>query len=815
MSQSSVSGDNAISVIVDGDRNIVTIQRGEARLALAQRHRRRSVWRELDDTGRVELDLLITENRAIDLVGRDQELAQLSKWLEAPDWISFWCVSGRGGAGKTRLAIDLCEWAEARGWTSGFASDAELTRFHQSQNLGDWRWEKPTLIVVDYAAASQGVLRSWLAELAVLMSRADISPLRLLLLERNAEPAAGWWNSLISGNSMSARGPETLLNSVEPLRLRPIPQDSQRRAIINQVILQAATILGRPAVLLPPPGANPELDRRLRGNEIEKEPLYLAMAGLVAVREGLASALALDRGELAKRIVATERSRLQRLAHSWGFAADPQLVNHVAACITLQGGCAFEHAGDLIRAERIALGFPSPLADEALATRIGDAIRAPGGSRIDAIRPDLIGEMFVLAELEQRLSEGSQMETIERAWRRDGRAVISTLVRIAQDFAGFDPEHSSLRWLRMLATKIENIGHIVEIIQALPEHSVALRRYSLSMQKILVGVCRQLCKRDPSKLHLLAGELNNYSARLVSLGLNQEALEAADEAVAIYRALQVDGDTILAMNLAISLINVGNHLQSLGKLHPALSATAEAVEISTKLRPGGGDHVGDLHAMSLNSFANSLSLLGRHEEALEASRQVANLYRELARNRSEHRPDLAGSLVNLATRLAMLRHGAEALAAIAEAMEIYREFAVLHPDAYRSELAMALINYGSVLHETGSYDAALEAVREAAAYYEQLCALHPGAFAGHLANTLSTAADYSEGIGNTMDGLKYDERAIRVICGAFETSPVRFKSVMAAVMNDYLRRCLRNNYEPDGILVQETSHLLGIQGVEA
>lgn len=42
----------------------------------------------------------------------------------------------------------------------------ELVAFQQRQHLVGWRWPQPTLIVVDYAAASTRVLRRWLEQLA-------------------------------------------------------------------------------------------------------------------------------------------------------------------------------------------------------------------------------------------------------------------------------------------------------------------------------------------------------------------------------------------------------------------------------------------------------------------------------------------------------------------------------------------------------------------------------------------------------------------------------------------------------------------------
>ena len=140
-------GSGNIAVVVDGSNNSVTITRGEAQLTLLQRHKRRREPRK-------HLDLLDPYFRAIDLVGRDDDLGALEAWLASERPIGVRCLTGRAGSGKTRLALELCERAEERGWLAGFLTHGEFVAFQQRQDLARWRWPQSTLIVVDGAAAS-------------------------------------------------------------------------------------------------------------------------------------------------------------------------------------------------------------------------------------------------------------------------------------------------------------------------------------------------------------------------------------------------------------------------------------------------------------------------------------------------------------------------------------------------------------------------------------------------------------------------------------------------------------------------------------
>jgi hypothetical protein len=396
----------ATGIQVKGDYNTVLIA-GEAQLHSERRHRRRAVPRDLRD-------LLLTELRATNLVGRQEELAALRSWMTTQRQgrdISVHCLTGQGGAGKTRLAIELCEWAEAAGWSAGFVLQDELAQHHRAF---EWRWSRKSLIVVDYAAASVGVLRSCLEELARGEAGSHEPPLRILLLERYADRDQGWWSDLIRPGGISGPGVASLIDPRAPLPLGPLRAVEERRALLVQAMLLAAPFLGKSAAPLPPLDADLMFDQRLASDAIETEPLFLVMAGIVAVESDAPSALALGRLDLAERVADAERSRLQRLARASG--ADESLVLHLAACVTLQNGCDAVAATELVEQERVALGDRSISRTDQLVALLRELLPGQAGEAIDAVRPDLIGEAFLLKEIRPGTR---QVEAVERAFRRD------------------------------------------------------------------------------------------------------------------------------------------------------------------------------------------------------------------------------------------------------------------------------------------------------------------------------------------------------------------------------------------------------------
>src|SRR5262249_10832268 len=129
---------------------------------------------------RQELDWLSPYTLSIPLVGRTRELQDLQAWLADPRPLLAQVMTGRGGRGKTRLALELCDWASDSGWAAGFVASKEFERFFAHQNLSAWGWDRPTLIVIDYAAQHAQALSGWIEELAD-RSRPCEQSLRVLL----------------------------------------------------------------------------------------------------------------------------------------------------------------------------------------------------------------------------------------------------------------------------------------------------------------------------------------------------------------------------------------------------------------------------------------------------------------------------------------------------------------------------------------------------------------------------------------------------------------------------------------------------------
>jgi hypothetical protein len=121
-------------------------------------------------------------NPRVPFLGREAAFESLEQFLtvEQDQPFAWWLVTGGGGAGKTRLARQLCLRMRRRGWRAGFLPNGFVANI---SDLDTWCPQVPTLIVADYVMKRIEEIRRLTARLA---RRDGLPSLRLLLLERAA-----------------------------------------------------------------------------------------------------------------------------------------------------------------------------------------------------------------------------------------------------------------------------------------------------------------------------------------------------------------------------------------------------------------------------------------------------------------------------------------------------------------------------------------------------------------------------------------------------------------------------------------------------
>src|SRR4051812_35358695 len=131
--------------------------------------------------------LLRSEYRIIPFHGRHDELAALTAWHTADEQIGVRLITGPGGQGKTRLALELITGAVEQGWLAGrLRPGCDEETLWDLCGTGD-----DILVVIDYADTQPALLTTLFR--AADERQEGSGRLRLLLLARSS---VAWWPQL-------------------------------------------------------------------------------------------------------------------------------------------------------------------------------------------------------------------------------------------------------------------------------------------------------------------------------------------------------------------------------------------------------------------------------------------------------------------------------------------------------------------------------------------------------------------------------------------------------------------------------------------
>jgi putative lipoic acid-binding regulatory protein len=340
--------------------------------------------------------------RRAEFVGRAAEMEALRRFLSSDAPFSYWIVEAPGGAGKSRLGLNLC--LEQQGtWRAGF---------RRSFAQDEWNWEAwkpsvPTLVVADYAnevAEDLGeVVRG-------LVGRSDAGMLsekvRILLLVRDS---GAEWSSRFLGTGLRRATTERVRHEA-PLQISPLTADELWAVLTTYV---------QPGSVVPP---KDQALARLAELDEQGRPLFAAFAG-DAISHGH-DLRGWDQESLVRGVLEREREH-------WRRSGVTEHDENLFVLATMTGGLTPAAIPNLPVLPAGGSGSDR-FSPDRYRTMSGD--RAT--ERLEPMQPDILGELFVLEKLKPGYDGDTAWRPLtESAWSIAPVGMFAFVTRCGADFA--------------------------------------------------------------------------------------------------------------------------------------------------------------------------------------------------------------------------------------------------------------------------------------------------------------------------------------------------------------------------------------------
>jgi len=565
---------NAKSVVLGETFHIGQLIMTGRPLALKANRPEQTAWKA-DDIGRFHFSV-----RATKLYGRDAELERLKAFCRAEGNFLWWGVTGKGGAGKSRLALEL---GILMGNSDNDAPWNWMFLQHGPtliENLGclaeSWEPTSPTLLIVDYVATVAEELKAALDSCAK-NAPAWAHPVRLLFLERSTE--GGWHDHLFSD-----------LSNEDKMRLRKA-RFAEEYLLLDQFPVDQAKILIEELLDLyrqsHQTSLPPAIEDMLTRLDIEHRPLF-AMFLADAIAAG-GSDLVWDKSALLDQVLKRELDRWRAL----GVTDDDRKLlrfTTLAGALDLNSGSIPEYAINVL----MATGHAKP--DKCVNDRW--SIILHGGAapdRIPRLEPDLLGELFVLSEWGAPVNAlqwdyGEWKPELAACWEiNDGRGVADFLVRAAQDFAGHENLLSLIKAVDLARPDHQDLHVLMSNIYAVLVYIFGERRQIERAVKCNEAIAA-LVQTFPQSEHIAVERAKaavNLGVDYGNAGEARQAREMYEAIVALARAFPQSEQIAArqakaAFNLCVDYGNAGE-TQHAHEMCEAIAALVQAFPQSEQI----------------------------------------------------------------------------------------------------------------------------------------------------------------------------------------------------------------------------------------
>ena len=546
--------------------------------------------------------------------------------------ISVAVVTGAGGSGKTRMAAQLCHDLSLIGWYAGFLPSTTEVTDEELAALTAVTTE--LLVVVDYAEEA----RRGLVARVVRKLRARESATRIVLTARGADT---WWEEFRE----EAEQDGTVLSNTLSLSIRGKQQVERDPWFFGRMYRRAVQRFSYDLNGVVP--TDVEVPEGLGDTALDV--VLRAWLAVYAEHDG-AGRGTLTRGGLYDRVLSVEfaqwrktpilteisTSHMRRAAATLSLLApsrDEDVIDDVLSRLPewnrehlLRSRFAELLVQSLLRddgAEAVSLR-PDPVAEHLILTVFGkkpellDRVLPQDPAQVPGLDDPDAEDLVVTRKLEWGQQVRNACVTLTRASSLDSEVALRLARRALRE--------RPFLWKEALDVALTQGGPLAPALEALIESGATLPLGEIddaipvghpALAGAALAATRRLATSAERSPEQQAHWANSLAIRLSEVGERNEALEAAREAVELYRELAEASPQAYAPDLAMSLNNLANRLSAVGERNEALEAAREAVRLRRALAEASPEAYAPDLATSLNNLANRLLEVGEQDRALE------------------------------------------------------------------------------------------------------------------------------------------------------------------------------------------------------
>ncbi len=567
-------------------------------------------------------------------VGRSEIRAQLGTFLSDGRTLLWWQLSGDGGQGKSRLALETVLNLDEV-WHSGFLSKRDLLKT-------DWKkisFPKPTLIVIDYlsdeekAGAFVNAMRDLRARISADPRNKVDRKVRFLVLERS--PYDFDHEDGLLNRSWLKDSPDIGESALLVLEETVFQRVSGHIGAPTEIELVDIAESWRQSRGFSPLGTegHEAMWKFLSGHRSDEpqsrakgaRPLF-AIVFAETYKPG-ESGFTLETG--LRRVLETERRQLFGIRN----AATPNLALLANMIESLKVSSLDELFADLAEnhngVERVARFYGLSEAD-LVSTQLERAGRANGytggvDEAIEARVPDFIAEFQII----ETLSKPGQADRLRLlaadAWQANASAFMAFLQRIRQDFGSKDPV------IKLLATTPSAVA-VSDLPASALVRAAAYGLTGLTNALLERGALVSFEQGENPALPLLVAAQNGHPeivAALISAGADVNERDEPGGMFPLLLAAQ-NGHTEIVASLVANGADVNQHFESDGLFPLILAAQNGHSEIVTALVAAGAEV--NKYEKPVGTFPLYLAVKNGHAEivtSLIAAKADANQVNEV------------------------------------------------------------------------------------------------------------------------------------------------------------------------------------------